>query len=87
MSRLGLVLGDQVRLPTRPEPAVSFVLLERMLRDPPRAAAVKRWAEELRDWLETQPTDDVERRAAFAAVYNRLNEEDAAYELNVANAI
>ena len=33
------------------------------------------------------PTDDVARRAAFAAIHNQLNEEDAAFELNTANAL
>lgn len=33
------------------------------------------------------PTEDATRRAAFASVYNMLNEEDAEYELRTANAL
>jgi len=33
------------------------------------------------------PTDEVTRRAAFSALYNELNEEDAAHVLQVANAL
>ena len=33
------------------------------------------------------PTGDVARHAAFAAIHNQLNQEDAAYELNIANAL
>ena len=47
--RLGLVLSQHnVRRLRRPEPDLAFVLLERTLFDPPRAAAARRWGEWLR---------------------------------------
>lgn len=33
------------------------------------------------------PSDDTVRRSSFAALYNRLNDPDAAYQLNIANAL
>jgi hypothetical protein len=46
---LGLLLGQHnARARTSPDPRVERLLLERTLLDPPRAAAAKRWAEQVR---------------------------------------
>lgn len=46
---LGLLLNQQnARTRQAPDPRVGVVLLERTLLDPPRAAAAKRWAAQLR---------------------------------------
>lgn len=46
---LGLLLNQHnARSRTRPDPRVELLLLERTLLDPPRAAAAKRWAAQIR---------------------------------------
>jgi len=46
---LGLLLGQaNARVRKSPDPRVELLLLERTLLDPPRAAAAKRWADQVR---------------------------------------